>query len=55
MHFMPRSSNKKLLCNILIFYGKCSYTFHSANKEKKIINNTYLTPTTAVYVVPCKY
>ena len=34
VYFMPSTSNQKLLGNISIFYAKCSYTFHSANKEK---------------------
>ena len=55
VHFMPRPSNQKLHGSILIIYANCSYMFHSANKEKKILANTELTHATAVYVIPCKH
>ena len=51
---MPRSINQKLLKKVVIYYAMCSYVLHPATKEK-VLANAHLTPTTAVYVIPCKY
>ena len=47
-------SQQKLLSNIVIFFVKCPYMIPSANNVKYLAN-TVPTPTTAVYVLPCKY
>ena len=53
---MPRSSyNQKLLSNILIFNANTGVHARFIQlTKKKILINIYLTPTTAVYVIPCK-
>ena len=53
---MPRSSsNQKLLSNILIFNANTGvHARFIQPTKKKILTNIYLTPTTAVYVIPCK-
>ena len=45
MQIMPKSSNRILCSNVLIFHAKCSYVFQLGNKEKKARTN--LTSTTA--------
>ena len=54
MHFMPRIPTKNCSGTFKFFMPSVHTGFIQPTK-KKILANTDLTPTTAGYVIPCKY